>query len=278
MCVCVCVCVLGVLRVEQKLDWDAKQAGAPYAVKMEEILRIKTLIDKARGVLQNFKVELRELDREDLAVYQPKTRQHQVALDELTRNLNFVKSSVEKEELARGGSKEAGSAGHEVKEAKQFIEMAQKTQEEDKEGVKRMQRMVMESEEVGVATNIKLKMQTEQLKNIGVDVATVQARMKDANKLLNSIGRRMQTDKFLMVMIVAMLITILGILITKFFGLNKPKEDGVVYVNGEYLVVDCSLPAMKSHTACSKAAGEDVRTRGLRTQYALQADGALRKE
>jgi len=31
---------------------------------------IKTEIDKARAVLQNFKVELRELDRDDLAVYQ----------------------------------------------------------------------------------------------------------------------------------------------------------------------------------------------------------------
>ena len=76
--------------------------------------------------------------------------------------------------------------------------MAQKTQEEDKEGIARMQRMVHESEEIGVATNIKLKMQTEQLKTIGVDVATVQARMKDANKLLNQMGRRMATDKFLM--------------------------------------------------------------------------------
>ncbi len=76
--------------------------------------------------------------------------------------------------------------------------MAQRTQEEDKEGIARMQRMVHESEEIGVATNIKLKMQTEQLKTIGVDVATVQARMKDANKLLNQMGRRMATDKFLM--------------------------------------------------------------------------------
>jgi hypothetical protein len=33
---------------------------------------------------------------------------------------------------------------------------------------------VAESEEIGIATNIKLKMQTEQLKNISVDVATVQ--------------------------------------------------------------------------------------------------------
>jgi pyruvate/2-oxoglutarate dehydrogenase complex dihydrolipoamide dehydrogenase (E3) component len=76
--------------------------------------------------------------------------------------------------------------------------MAQKTQEEDKEGVLRMQRMVQQSEDVGIATNVKLKTQTEQLKNIGVDVANVNARMKDANKLLNQIGRRMETDKFLM--------------------------------------------------------------------------------
>ena len=47
--------------------------------------------------------------------------------------------------------------------------------------------MVAESEEVGVATNIKLKTQTEQLKNISLDVATVEASMKDANKLLRQV-------------------------------------------------------------------------------------------
>ena len=112
----------------QKLDWDTKQAGAPAHQKKEEILRIKTEIDKARGVLQNFKVELRELDREDLAVYQPKTRQHQTVLDELSRNLNFVKSSVEKEELMSGGS--AAKNETDGKGAKELIEMAQKTQQQ----------------------------------------------------------------------------------------------------------------------------------------------------
>ena len=112
------------------MDWDAKQAGAPTHQKKEEILRIKTEIDKARGVLQNFKVELRELDREDLAVYKPKTRQHQSALDELTRNLNFVKSSVEKEELMSGGSEVKDET--DGKGAKELIEMAQKTQEQVK--------------------------------------------------------------------------------------------------------------------------------------------------
>ena len=41
----------------QKLDWDTKQAGLPFTQKMEEILRLKTEIDKARGVLQNLKVQ-----------------------------------------------------------------------------------------------------------------------------------------------------------------------------------------------------------------------------
>ena len=47
----------------------ARQGLAAHQ-KKEEILRIKTEIDKARAVLQNYKVELRELDRDDLAVYQ----------------------------------------------------------------------------------------------------------------------------------------------------------------------------------------------------------------
>ena len=156
---------------KQKLDWDTKQAGAPVQ-KKEEILRIKTEIDKARAVLQNYKVELRELDSQDLEVYQPKAKAHQNMLDEMTRNLNFVKSSVEKEDLMSGGTKKDEEL--DKKSAKELIEMAQKTQEQDKEGVKRMQQMVQDSEAIGIATNIKLKMQTEQIKNVQVDVATVQ--------------------------------------------------------------------------------------------------------
>ena len=41
---------------------------------------------------------------------QPKTRQYQSGLDELTRNLNFIKSSVEKEELVSNGSAKSDQA------------------------------------------------------------------------------------------------------------------------------------------------------------------------
>jgi hypothetical protein len=44
----------------QKLDWDTKQAGAPAHQKKEEIMRIKIEIDKARAVLQNYKVEVNQ--------------------------------------------------------------------------------------------------------------------------------------------------------------------------------------------------------------------------
>lgn len=76
--------------------------------------------------------------------------------------------------------------------------------------------------------------------------------MKDANKLLNQMGRRMATDKFLMFFVVAMILLILGILISRALGLDKPNvPEGVVYVGGEYLVVDCSV--MVQHPACKNA-------------------------
>ena len=53
-------------------------------------------------------------------MFQPKTRQHQSTLDELTRNLNFLKSSVEKEELMSGGSAQQADAT-DGKDAQQLI-------------------------------------------------------------------------------------------------------------------------------------------------------------
>ena len=96
----------------------------------------------------------------------------------LTRALEFAKNTLEKRELF-GDAAEKKAAGMDIgsMEAKQIIAEADKVQQDDLKAVRRMQQMVEDTEEVGVETNIKLKMQTEQLKNIQIDVYSVNVRL-----------------------------------------------------------------------------------------------------
>lgn len=91
------------------------------------------------------------------------------------------------------------------------------------------------SVQVGKETNLKLKMQTEQLKAVQSDVRRVTERMKAADKLLNQIGRTLMTDKCLACLIVVLLVVMLGVIVAKMFGLGKAEE-----APGGYLAIDCS--------------------------------------
>ena len=89
--------------------------------------------------------------------------------------LAFARTSHEKRELMGNRGDQKGKDVSAMAAA-ELIQEAKKTQEQDLEAVNRMKKMVEASEEVGVEANIKLKLQTEQLKNIHVEVDTVNVR------------------------------------------------------------------------------------------------------
>jgi len=237
----------------EALDWDTKKVNMSAAEKRTEIANLKTSLDRAQGVFRTFKVELRELGPEELAEFNPKKRNHQVAIDELTRSLNYAAAQAEKEELV-GDRPEKKGPDH--RNAEELIEEAKKTQAQDSKAVLRMQQMVNDSEMAGVETNIKLKQQTEQLKNIHVDVNTVGANMKVADKLLNQIGRRIMTDKLIACVILLLLLGMLGILVVKSLGLDKGATD-VAGAGGQYYAIDCSLDITKTYRQCQELAEQN---------------------
>mmetsp|Transcript_39500 Transcript_39500/g.104977 ORF Transcript_39500/g.104977 Transcript_39500/m.104977 type:complete len:86 (+) Transcript_39500:621-878(+) len=79
---------------------------------------------------------------------------------------------AEKSELMDGNT--ANGKNVEGMSAAQLIEEAKKTQQQDAVALDGMIRMVDNSEEIGVQTNIKLRAQTEQIKAINEDVSKVQ--------------------------------------------------------------------------------------------------------
>eukprot|EP00960_Hanusia_phi_P024432 719490-Hanusia_phi.AAC.8 len=244
---------------EERRDFEAEEPAGqsegdlPKLQSTESSLRMRH-----HSNLMTIQVEMRELDRDELRKYEGSARKHQSTLDELNRNLNYAKSLVEKAELMGDRDQNPTSAA-DGKNAKELIEMAKQTQVTDVEAMMRMQRMINESEETGMETNIKLKTQTEQLKNIHADVHTVSARMRTAEKLVNQIGRRLATDKLIACIILILvaltsfswpfcstsckpqLLLILAIIVVKALGLDQKGTAQVVGAGGYVYYIDCNL-------------------------------------
>jgi len=200
----------------EALEWDTKKTSMSKEAREQEFKRIKADMDKAKSLMQNYKVEIRELSSMEAREYEQKLRKHQESYAEIERNLTFARSMAEKSELMDGNT--ANGKNVEGMSAAQLIEEAKKTQQQDAVALDGMIRMVDNSEEIGVQTNIKLRAQTEQIKAINEDVSKVQANMKRADKLLNQMGRRIMTDKLLALLLLALVIGILVVIILKATG------------------------------------------------------------
>ena len=146
-------------------------------------ITIKGKVDSARSLFQKCKLELRELSKDQHTEYEPKLKEHARVIDELTRKI-----TSEKERVLGVKSKDTGkvelfgallekqkeSENGQGKDAQQLIKDAKSTQSQSIAAVNRMQVLVNESEDIGINTNAKLKIQTEQMGNIKSDVDKVQ--------------------------------------------------------------------------------------------------------
>ncbi|KAJ1474539.1 hypothetical protein T484DRAFT_3253697 [Baffinella frigidus] len=164
---------------------EAGKAGDEFAPGT-----IQKSLEASRALFQSLKVELRELERDELAEFEPKARKHQSTLEELGRNLNLAKSQAERKALVASRKEPesgaaAAAAGKDNKNANEIIEMAKQTQAEDSQGMNRMLRMVDDSETIGKETNVKLKA---------------------ADKILKQIGKKLHTDKCLACLIVVLVL------------------------------------------------------------------------
>ena len=144
---------------------------------------VKGKLDRARSSFQKCKLELRELSKEQHNEYEPKLKEHARVIDELSRQLNAERERIsalkskDSERLELFGprtDKEKGIANGENKDAQQLIKDAKSVQSQSIAAVNRMQSLVNESEEIGINTNAKLKIQTEQMGTIKSDVDKVQ--------------------------------------------------------------------------------------------------------
>eukprot|EP00735_Rhodelphis_limneticus_P002442 TRINITY_DN13311_c0_g1::TRINITY_DN13311_c0_g1_i1::g.12666::m.12666 TRINITY_DN13311_c0_g1::TRINITY_DN13311_c0_g1_i1::g.12666 ORF type:complete len:290 (+),score=51.61,sp/Q9LNH6/NPS12_ARATH/27.56/1e-18,V-SNARE_C/PF12352.3/5.7e+03,V-SNARE_C/PF12352.3/3.5e-07,Sec20/PF03908.8/9.1e+02,Sec20/PF03908.8/8.6e-07,V-SNARE/PF05008.10/1.5e-05,V-SNARE/PF05008.10/5.8,SNARE/PF05739.14/1.1e+03,SNARE/PF05739.14/0.00015,RVT_thumb/PF06817.9/0.021,Tropomyosin/PF00261.15/54,Tropomyosin/PF00261.15/0.012,T4SS/PF07996.6/ len=196
--------------------------------KQEKINFLNGRIARARQVFHSYKVELRELSKADLAIYEAKSKTHNNNIQKLISDLNWTKTANEKAELFEG--KEVQDPQN--LSAKQMIDYGKKIQDESLDSLARSKKLVAESQQVGTDTAAKLKEQTEQLKQIHSDVERIESNLKQADKLIRRFMRRMMTDKLVLCMLFLIVCGIGGIIAYHIVDAKDGKEQVKEWLGG----------------------------------------------
>jgi chromosome segregation ATPase len=156
-----------ITEIERGIDGLRKLS--PVA-KNQRINELQGRMQRAKQVLQAFKVEMRELPREAAATYDAKAKAHHATLQKLHGDLQWAKTEGS---AAAGGAKNVDEMT-----SGEIIQEGAGIQDKSKAAVDRMKRQIEESKQVGAETASKLKGQTEQLKNIDQDIMKVKSNLK----------------------------------------------------------------------------------------------------
>eukprot|EP00908_Phaeocystis_cordata_P001162 Transcript_11248.p1 GENE.Transcript_11248~~Transcript_11248.p1 ORF type:complete len:226 (-),score=117.73 Transcript_11248:123-800(-) len=188
----------------------------PRGPTPQRITELQNRLQRARQVLQAFKVEMRELPREYTGTYDAKAKQHHATLQKLHGDLQWAKTE--------GESAAGPSRNIDEMTSSEIIMEGAKIQDKSKAAVDRMKRQIEDSKQVGAETAQKLKSQTEQLKNVDQDIMKVKSNLKRADLLLRAFMRRMATDKIFMVFMCLIFCGIITIIALKAVGVDEVQE------------------------------------------------------
>eukprot|EP00316_Scyphosphaera_apsteinii_P009647 CAMPEP_0119306050 /NCGR_PEP_ID=MMETSP1333-20130426/6882_1 /TAXON_ID=418940 /ORGANISM="Scyphosphaera apsteinii, Strain RCC1455" /LENGTH=242 /DNA_ID=CAMNT_0007309261 /DNA_START=126 /DNA_END=854 /DNA_ORIENTATION=- len=190
--------------VEKGIDSLRKLNGT---AKTERLNELNGRMQRARQSLQSFKVEMRELPRDEVAAYDVKAKAHHATLQKLHGDLQYAKSEAERSGLGLRSVDDMSSA--------EIIHHAGKTQDESLSALGRMKAQIADTMQVGADTATKLKGQTEQLQNIDTDIMKVKSNLNRADLLIRAFMRRMMTDKIIMVFMCLIFVGIVTIIVYK---------------------------------------------------------------
>lgn len=160
------------------------------AAKHESLLDLSSRLQRAKQVLTAYKVEMRDLPRELAVQYDVVAKDFQQRLQAMHGELQVTKQETERQQI--------GVRTVDEMTTQEVLQEASKVQDQSLSAVERMKRQIQESKEIGATTAVRLKGQTEQLKNIDTDIMKVKSNLSRADLLIKAYLRKMTTDKIIL--------------------------------------------------------------------------------
>jgi SNARE protein len=180
----------------------------------EKVKFLQGRLKHMRVVHRTYKVELRELSKEEKKPYEQKYHEHEETITRLTQDLDWAKADGDRAELGTDKNGNAtGAPGGEAGEPDrdQILTQAEKIQKDDLSAVERMKGKVADAQQVGAATTEALHGQTKQLAGVTETLDEQKVLLDQASKQLSAFARRIATDKIIIgfICIIVVLVVIL---------------------------------------------------------------------
>lgn len=176
----------------------------------EKVKYLQGRLKHMRVVHRTYKVELRELSKEEKKPYEQKYHEHEETITRLVADLDWAKADGDRAELGtKEGAAAAGPDGEMDRD--QILTKAEKLQKEDISAVERMKGKVADAQQIGAATNEALHGQTKQLAGTVETLDEQKVLLEQASKQLAAFSRRIATDKIIMgfICIIVVLVVVL---------------------------------------------------------------------
>ncbi|CAK9232291.1 unnamed protein product [Sphagnum troendelagicum] len=175
--------------------------------KKHKLSELKTGLDEAESLIRRMDLEARSLPPTQKAMLLAKLREYKSDLNNLKRD--FKKSSsaydpvASRDELMESGMGEHVTSGHDQRNR---ILMSTERLNQSGERIKESKRTLLETEELGVSILQDLHSQRQTLLHAHSTLHGVDDNIGKSRRILNSMGRQMNRNKWIMGSIISVLI------------------------------------------------------------------------
>jgi SNARE protein len=199
--------------LEAEIRKGTKALAKLKGEKREEKVRfLQGRIKHMRVIHRTYKVELRELSKEEKKPYEQKYHEHEETITRLVQDLDWAKADGDRAELGTKDGAAPAEKGEMTRD--QMLDKADKLQKEDLNAVERMKTKVADAQQIGASTNEALHGQIEQLAKTTETLDEQKVLLDQASQQLKAFTRRIATDKIILgfICLVVVLVVVLIVL------------------------------------------------------------------
>jgi SNARE protein len=214
--------------LEEEIRKGTKALAKLKGEKREEKVKfLQGRIKHMRVIHRTYKVELRELSKEDKKPYEQKYHEHEETITRLVQDLDWAKADGDRQELGTNGTADGATPGGKPSRD-QVLDKAERLQKEDLHAVERMKGKVADAQEIGAATNEKLHAQTQQIAGTIETLDEQKVLLEVGSQQLKAFTRRIATDKIIIGFICLVVILVVVLIALNAFA---PKQlEGAVKI------------------------------------------------
>ncbi|KAN0041767.1 hypothetical protein ACTFIV_004317 [Dictyostelium citrinum] len=179
---------------------------------------LKNRIDRLKQVLRSYKIDLRELPKNELIKYKSKVKNYEEQIKKLENDLNWVEKVASDGNTIGSPIDSNNNNDEKLKndvEYQSVLKKAKETQQQDIKITKGILQTVIETNNVGTSALEEMKIQEDQMNRIINDMDIIDGNLKLATRQMRAFARKMATDKIILGLILLIVAGIIVVIVYK---------------------------------------------------------------